>query len=131
MPGDTLEEFYWKSNYAVFGKLNSGKKVAENRSKMVMKYFLNSKKSVTNIKTKYGTIIIYTILSQYDGSIISFIYDIDNDLGLRIYGPDYTFDNSCRVAEIIFYGEPVDYSIVAQAKLPRPEDMETDEDFPE
>lgn len=118
-PYDSLIEYYWNGNYAIMGEINFNPTDSLFLGQMasILQKFGESKKAVTSISAGDNSIFLETIYQDDKELIITLVYDFINKEGLYIYGPDYTFDQACRLSMIILYGEASEYTLIAGEKL--------------
>jgi len=123
-----LIEYRWKNNFVLAGNIYFGvDSVFEENTKCILKRYEQSGQGVTTIGTDDYKLLFLIINEKENDKIITFIYDFENQRGLRIYGRDYTFDESCRAAQIVLYGKPSDYTILTGSKISHSEDYKENE----
>lgn len=128
-PNDSLIEYYWDGNYAIQGGINFNPTDSLFLGQMasIQDKFSGSKMAVSTISTGENSIFLKTIYQDNKEMIITIVYDFINGEGLYIYGPDYTFDQACRLALIILYGKVHEYAIIAGEELLNSEDYHEDQ----
>jgi hypothetical protein len=118
-PVDSLIEYYWDGNYAIRGKINFNPTDSLFLGQMasIQEKFSGSRMTVSTISTGVNSIFLKTIYQDDTEMIITCVYDFINGEGLYIYGPDYAFDQACRLALIILYGKAHEYALIASEEL--------------
>jgi hypothetical protein len=115
---DKLAMYQWNRNFVLAGNIHFAyDSVFDKNADSIFKKFEDSRNVGTKISTANYELLFLTIRDDNNSRIISLVYDFINGRGLWIYGKDYTFEESCRAAQIILYGEPTDYTILVRTEL--------------
>lgn len=118
-PEDSLIEYYWNGNYILVGSLQ---RVEEDKNKYfldLMVPYIDNMKYHSSISIKQDTLYILTIAAQNEKEYTkTSITQFNRNIGIHIYGDEYSFEDSYRLASYFIYGKLESYDILDITQYP-------------
>jgi hypothetical protein len=119
IPGDSLVEYFWDNSHILSGNIHYNVYDSVNYSSLsyIVETFKNEEITFTAVKIGENVLIFYSIDRVEMGKKLNIVFNYKDKKCLYIYGPDYTFDEACRVAQLIIFGDVNEYDITVQKKF--------------